>query len=119
MFEWCVLHFIPSRHLDSRQAYALFYEYLLADPENEVERLFHYLGKSFDLDRIRKAMKKSSSTNFLDRDYRKDRQNLLSGWKEEFSSEQVERANEMLSIFGLDYLYDESGNPTGAPLFCN
>ncbi len=46
-----------------------------------------------------------SQTNFLGRDYRKDTDLLLNGWKNEFSLKQREKAQTIMGLFSLDVPY--------------
>ena len=117
VFQWCIYHFTPSNQLKKNEAYPLFYETLLTEPENESTRLFHYLNRPFNQKKVGKIMKKSSKTNFLERDFHKNQSQLLNSWKDTFSARQIQRADSILASFGLDNLYDKNGYPTGAPLF--
>lgn len=114
VFQWAVFLRVPCEQLRATGAYALFYENLLTEPDAEIERLFRFLGKPYDADGMRRTLKRSSSTNFLDRDFRRDRCRLLDGWTQAFSRAEIRRANDILSVFGLDCVYDERGRPTGA-----
>ena len=115
-FLWCINHLVPIGHLKKNQAHVLFYENLLTDPNNEMAKLFDYLERPFDLHELQKTMKKSSSTNFLKRDFHSDKSRLFDGWKSEFSKAQIQNVNSILSVCGLGDLYDEDGYPTGVPV---
>jgi hypothetical protein len=117
VFQWCIFHLIPSHHLKKHEAYALFYENLIIDQDNELIKLFHYLNKLFDRNMLGEAMRKSSSTNFLCRDFNKEQSQLLNSWKDEFSTQQIQSADYILAAFGLNDIYDKNGYPTGAHLF--
>ena len=117
VFQWCIFHFIPIQQLTKDEAHTLFYENLLNDPDNEVARLFQYLSKPFDNSKLRKAMKTTSSTNFLGRDFNEDQSRLKNSWMEEFSTKQIQRANYILAAFGLDDIYDKDGYPTSSQVF--
>ena len=69
VFQWCIHYLVPSHHLTTDQAYALFYERLLCDSDTEITGLFQYLNRPFDPCKLGKVMKHSSSTNFLGRDF--------------------------------------------------
>jgi hypothetical protein len=117
VFQWCIYLLIPSHHLKKNEAHALFYENLLTEPDNEVVGLFNYLNRPFKQHDLHKVLKKTSSTNFLERDFNKDRYHLLNSWKDEFSAKQIQRANQILAAFGLDDIYDKNGYPTGVQVF--
>ncbi len=117
IFQWCIYHLIPSEHLKKHDAYALYYENLLTDSDNEITKLFYYLDQPFNKERLKDKMGKASSTNFQQRNFSQN--NTLNNWKEEFSTKQIERANYILAAFGLDHIYDNNGFPTGAQIFEN
>ncbi|PLX79216.1 MAG: hypothetical protein C0616_11865 [Desulfuromonas sp.] len=115
VFQWCIHHLIPSIHLRRQEDYALYYENLITDPDQEVDKLFRYLEKPFNNKKVKKILGNASSTNFQQRDFRKS--NTVNSWKDEFSDSQVERTNEILAAFGLDNIYDTNGFPTGETIF--
>jgi hypothetical protein len=117
IFEWSIYHLIPSQHLKTNEAYTLFFESLLTNFGNESIRLFQYLDTPFNPDKLLKTKRKSSSTNVLGRDFNKDQPRLLAGWRDEFSTKQIQRADYILSAFELNDIYDKKGYPTGAPFF--
>ena len=117
IFQWCIYHFVPLHHLKSHEAYVLFYENLLIDPDNELIKLFHYLNKPFNRQKLHKVMKKPSSTNLLRRKVIKDQSHLLNGWKDNYSAQQIKRANYILAAFGLDHIYDKNGYPVSNQIF--
>ncbi|MEM8861679.1 MAG: sulfotransferase domain-containing protein, partial [Chloroflexota bacterium] len=114
VFQWCIYHLVPAKQLKKQDAYALYYENLIADADNEIAKLFNYLDKPFDKELLKSRMDKTSSTNFQKRNFSRD--NTVNSWKGEFSPEQIETTNHIVSAFGLDDLYDSDGFPTGTPL---
>jgi len=117
VFQWCIYHLVPSEQLKKHDAYALYYENLITDSNNEIEKLFHYLDKPFNEEKVTNEIGKASSTNFQKRII--GQSNTLYSWKEEFSIKQIQRANYILAAFGLDNIYDNDGLPTGAHIFKN
>ena len=115
VFEWCVFHLVPLAHLAEGDGHFLSYENLVLDTESEAERLFRYLEEPFDWQALRRTAERSSSTNFLERNFRKDREQVVTGWRTFFSKQQIERAAWIVAQFGLDGLYDRDGLPTGEP----
>jgi hypothetical protein len=112
IFLWGVFHLVPFRHLRQSEFHCLFYEYLLTRPEEECEKLFTYLGKPYSWNEVRDAVARQSSTNFHERDLIVDKKSLLEGWKEEFSAAEINRAYEILALFGLDSMYGADGMPS-------
>ena len=113
IFEWCVLHLVPFRQFAPGELFVLVYENLLLQPEGEIQRLFSYLNTPVNWDKMRLVLAAASHTNFLNRDIARQRTKLLSGWKNTFSTRQIEQANRILGLFALDDLYDEEGYPSG------
>lgn len=117
LFQWCVYHLVPLSQLYKGDAYVLFYEDLLMYPEKETRDLLNYLKIPYDWDRISLKWRTASSTNFLKRDFDSSpKQDLLNAWRSKFSPRQIKLADEMLSNFGLDKIYNEEGMPLGNPL---
>ncbi len=112
LFQWGVFHMVPFEHLRNKNAYFLFYENLLCNPQTELKKLFAYVGLPYEWQEIVQAFNKDSSTNFLQRDIAKDKNQLLHSWRNEFTSEEITRANQILEMFGLANLYDAAGIPT-------
>jgi len=117
VFQWCVNLLVPSEHLKNNDAYALYYESLLTNFDDEVVKLFHYIDKPFKMIRLKNKMVRASSTNFQKRDFNQEKFSLLNSWKDEYSLKQIQRANYILEAFGLDDIYDNNGYPTGAQIF--
>ena len=111
LFQWCVFYYVPFRTLMKHDSFLLFYENLILEPEHELKRLFQYLRQPYNWQAIHKISRKSSSTNYLKRDFNKDRTQLLSGWKARFSEAQIQRARTILAMFELEHVYDVNGYP--------
>ncbi len=116
VFIWGVLHSVPFRQFREGEIVYLYYENLILDKKSELERLFRYLGKPYNFDEVVSGMRNPSSTNFLKRDFKKEGNQLLEGWKTKFSEGQKERAGNILSMFELQDLYNTDGYPTGNTL---
>ena len=117
LFQWCVFHLVPMTQLVEGEAYALFYENLLLNFDGEVSHLMQYLGRPFEAEAVRRAASGASTTNFQKRNFADDKSGLLDGWKQMFSKRQIGRAQEILSAFGLDEIYDDNGRPSGIKMF--
>ncbi len=114
VFIWSVSHFVPFKQFSQNEGemLCLCYENLILDQKSELERLFRYLGKPYNLDVVVNDMRSPSSTNFLKRDFKKEGNQLLVGWKTKFSEEQKEKAGNILSMFELQDIYKVDGYPT-------
>lgn len=117
VFLWCVFHLTPSEHLKKSDACTIYYENLITEPGREIAKLFQYLNHPVDMKKIKNILGTNSSTNFLRRDLGKD--NTLNGWKEEFSKKQIDRANYILAMFGMENIYDSKGLPKSTHIFKN
>jgi hypothetical protein len=111
LFLWCIDNYVPLRQLGPGTVHLAFYENLLAHPEEELRRLFAFLGEDFD-GRAHRNLGRPSPLS------RKDAPQgpSLDGWRGQVSGRRVERAVEILGLFGLDRVYAEGAmpNPSGA-----
>ncbi len=115
ILEWAILHHVPFQQFSAGGLYVLHYENLLLDFEAESARLFTFLdapSPNVTLHSGNHHGQKSSRTNWLKRDFSGDTRALVSEWKSTFSTEQVKKANEILSAFSLQHIYDGDGLPT-------
>lgn len=117
IFQWGVFCLVPFSQLRGDEAYCLFYENLLIKPEEECGRLFNYLQRPYSWEQVKDSVKAESSTNFLCRSPVRDQSLLVEGWKSEFSAEEIQRTNEILSMFGLNRIYNDQGLPLLGNLF--
>lgn len=105
LFFWCIDNYVPLRQLAPGEAHLVFYERLLAEPEDELRRLFSSLG--LDLDESFHGDVGGPSTlsprNAADR--------TVDGWRDTVSRGQIERSIEILGMFGLDGIYGEGSMP--------
>jgi len=129
VFLWCVSYWAPFHQFSQDELYLLFYEDLLIDPDTELENLFSFLGHTYSPQKAMSVFSKPSSTvrecfeNAPTADFfaRKRAQNGLSGakkgfkfddWMTRIASSQLERAYEIMSLFGLETLYSPvTGKP--------
>ncbi|MDW7773273.1 MAG: sulfotransferase [Desulfobulbaceae bacterium] len=113
IFLWGVMHLVPLDQFPTDKVYRLFYEHLLINPEAECKKLFYYLHKEYSWDNVKETVNRKSSTNFQNRNLSQDKNLLLHGWKKELTGAEIERADEILSMFGLEGVYDADGLPAG------
>lgn len=113
ILEWCILHYVPLQEFRPGELYVLYYERLLLNFVDEIERLFGFLDASPAnlMDLYRYQSRKASGTNWLKRDFQGHERMLLSEWKATFSAEQVKKARQILTAFSLDGIYDGDGLP--------
>jgi len=110
LFLWCIDNYVPLRQFGPEDVHLTFYENLLVRPEEELRSLFVFLGESFD-ERVYRELRRPSPLS------RKDTYApSLGGWPTRLNSHQMERAIEILGLFGLDHLYGRGAmpDPSGA-----
>jgi hypothetical protein len=107
IFFWCLFNKIPLRQFAPNEICVIFYENLFLDRVAELAGLFDYLKQTPDIDNVDAALAQPSSTthksgsDFISHDN-------VDGWRDKVSSQQMQRAYEIMEICGLDGLYDYS-----------
>ena len=114
VFLWCIENYVPLRQFGPGEIHLAFYENFLARPEDEVRSLFAFLGESFD-GRVYRALRRPSPLS------RKGESPSVDAWCRSVSDSQLERAVEILALFGLDGVYGAGGlpDPSGAHALMN
>ncbi len=109
VFSWCIENYVPLRQFGPGEIHLAFYENFLAYPEDEIRRLFAFLREDFD-GRVYRALGRPSPLS------RKGEGPSMEAWRRSVSSSQLERAVEILGLFGLDRVYGEGTmpDPSGA-----
>jgi hypothetical protein len=108
---WCLQYYVPLRQFAPGEIHLAFYENFLAKAEEEIGRLFAFLGQKFD-DRIFDILAKPSGTTRPDSAVRGEkRSGLIDSWRKRIDQADVKRALEILSMFGLDRIYCEDPLP--------
>jgi hypothetical protein len=117
LFRWCVQNYVPLRQFQKGEIHLAFYENFCVDPETEISRLFGYLDKPYSPEALSGLSTPSPVTQpgspiMTGGD-------LIDSWRKHISPEQVKRAVEIMSLFGLDQIYGEESlpNPQGADEF--
>jgi hypothetical protein len=103
VFSWCIENYVPLMQFGPGEIHLSFYENFLVQPEDEVRRLFAFLGEDFD-GRVWRALSRREMSPSADT------------WRRSVSDSQLERAVEILGLFGLDRVYGEGAmpDPSGA-----
>ena len=111
IFSWCIENYVPLKQLGPVDFHLIFYENLCEDPEGEVKRLFAFLGKDFDesiFDKLKKPSVFSRPGSAV-----LSGERLVDGWRKHVTDAQLDRAVEILGLFGLHKVY--SGEPMPDP----
>jgi hypothetical protein len=109
IFMWCVENYIPLKQFNEGEILVIFYENCCNHPENEIEKVMRFVGNTYSSDMLDKVTKPSSQS-------RKDsaivsKGDLVTSWRKNISESQIKRAVEILSIFGLQEIYNEGDLP--------
>lgn len=111
ILTWSILHFVPLQQLDKKRLHLVFYEALCTNPEHELHRLFSYLGEPTHFDpELRETFNTPSRTS-RDHSAINTGNDLINGWRGDLTREQTKKALDILSVFGLDQIYDETPAP--------
>lgn len=111
VFQWCIENYVPLRQLSGGDVHLAFYERFCEAPGEEVDRMFTFLNLEYDK-RIFSwlGLGIPSMTTRAGSPVRSGK-NLTSGWTEEFNAAQVQRAVDILGLFGLDRIYAREPMP--------
>ncbi|CAA9419318.1 MAG: hypothetical protein AVDCRST_MAG01-01-2145, partial [uncultured Rubrobacteraceae bacterium] len=109
LFLWCIDNYVPLKQFRPGAIHLCFYEDLVRNPEQELRRLFTFIGRGFDEAVLGKLGRPSPTS-------RRDERPSVDGWRGRVDGERLERSAEILGLFGLDGIYGpETGpDPTGA-----
>ena len=107
VFSWCIENYVPLRQFAPGEIHLAFYENFLVRPEDEVGRLFAFLQEDFD-DSVHRALRRPSPLS------RGGEVPSLDAWRRSVTGAQLERAVEILGLFGLDGVYGEGAMPDPA-----
>lgn len=112
ILSWCIGQAIPLRMLDftKKNVKLAHYEHVVSSPEIELSKLLPLLPKNFDLEAALKGNNNPSATNAR----WSPTQNFeasLGNWRQFVSEKQIELTLELLQLFGLDGLYNDSVMP--------
>ncbi|MBC5827098.1 MAG: sulfotransferase domain-containing protein [Candidatus Eremiobacteraeota bacterium] len=113
VFDWCVENYVPLIQLDHRDVHMVFYERLCTEPRTELAGLCAHFDRPFDALAL-DAMNKPSSTTRPGRAHKQrlaSTQELVEGWRAHVELDEIQRAVEILHMFGLDEIYDGESMP--------
>src|SRR5690606_33712984 len=99
--------YIPLKQLKPYEIHVIYYESFILNLEEELNNLTEFLKLSYNVEEVKKKVYRPSVLS------RKESaivtgQNLLNDWKNYVSDREMQRAVEILSLFGLDKIYNES-----------
>lgn len=101
---WCMNYYLPFKQLDKKNFCFLYYENFLLAPEKEIQKLFEFLGLTFD-GNIDALLKKESSMISKDSPLKRG-ENILTSWRSKYSDIDIARGNAIIGAYELSDLYD-------------
>jgi hypothetical protein len=110
LFLWCIDNYVPLRQFAKGEIHLVFYEDLLENSEEGLRSLFGFLGEDLD-DSVYDRLGRPSPLSRRDAPLPS-----VDGWRAHVGAHQLERAREILALFGLDRVYGEGPmpDPSGA-----
>ena len=113
---WAVIYHIPLRQFSDDQLQIVFYEDLLQHTDHQLKRLEKSLRSHSAVSNtplLNDIKYQPSETTSLTRDDL--RKKSPSDWQSHISKKQISGGAMILEKFGLDFLYDDLGNPAVSP----
>jgi len=118
---WSILHYVPLVQLNQAHIHLVYYEELCTNFENEMGRLLAYLGEDQPIldERLLKLQSQPSKMagNFS---AISQQRNLIDGWTQQLTADQIDKAEYILTVFGLEQIYNGHNlrpNPEAAAYF--
>lgn len=109
VFQWCVLNLVPLRQFEAGSLTTIFYEDLVLSPKHEIQKLFRSIGRTCDWNRVAAVAREPSATA---KSHNIESRQLVTGWLNVLTPEQVRAAAGIVEMFGLDHLYLMDAAPT-------
>lgn len=108
IFTWCVDNFVPLKQFSRSDIHIVLYEDFTENPAHELKRMFDFINQPYDK-RVESLIKKPSMVTMNEvRNYKTDQQ----GWYKDCSPNEIDRAYEIMSWFGLDAIYPKDDKPS-------
>jgi hypothetical protein len=109
IFAWCIQNYVPLKQFKEGEIYILFYEKLCTQSKFEIKQLFDFLGKEYD-DKALTTFNKPSVVSQSESSIIAGG-SLIDSWKKHVTYEQIQRATEILNLFGFNKIYLEGSMP--------
>lgn len=103
IYLWCIENYVPLMQFGAGEIHVAFYESLRLRPEEELRRLFEFLGREFDAGVLRKTGHPSALSHGKVRP--------VGAWRDSLDRERVRKAMQILDLFGLGEMYGEDPTP--------
>lgn len=99
ILHWCLTHYVPFRQFRPGDIHVVAYEHLYERREQEIRRIFDFVGREFKPKALAAYYKPSSTTTEDSAGMRNA--DLVSGWQEDIDAPQRRRACEIMDAFGM------------------
>jgi hypothetical protein len=109
IFSWCIQYYVPLKQFKKGEIYIAFYEKFCENPNYEAAKLFSFLGKKSDDIAFAKLTRPSSESREDSAIISGD--NLVNSWRVYITGQQLQRAIDILTLFGLDRIYTDESMP--------
>ncbi len=109
IFLWCIENYIPLNQFSPKEIHLAFYENFCETPQTELDRLFTFLGTTYS-NRIWRTMRRPSPVSHKDSSILSG-YSLIDNWRNWVTPQQLDRAIEILNLFGLDTIYGYNSMP--------
>jgi hypothetical protein len=104
---WCIQNYVPLRQFAPGEVFVTFYENFCVDAENEIRRLYKFLGEEIDESSLARFLIRvslpSSNSRYKAKTF--DGLKKASSWRTRATAQDVDQAGSMLRAFGLDAIY--------------
>jgi hypothetical protein len=97
LVRWCIQHIVPLRELDPDDVCIVFYEHLVSTPEQELKRIFDYVGREMTEDLWNVIYRPS----LMARDARQAIPDRVERWRYQVTSEELTYYFSFVESFGL------------------
>jgi hypothetical protein len=115
VFFWCMQYYVPLKQFKQGEIHLCFYENLCENPHEEIKNLFGFLGKRFD-EKVLGTLRTPSSVSRKDSAIVKET-SLIDSWRTQVTDQDLEKALDILSLFGLDEIYSADSMPNVAAAY--
>jgi len=109
VWMWCIENIIPLKQFKAGQIQITFYENLCIDPQKEIKNIFSYINQPYSPNVLEKTSipsPVSRNTSAIN-----SGENLIRSWRKHVTDEQIMRALQILSLFGMDCIYNGGDVP--------
>jgi hypothetical protein len=115
VFFWCMQYYVPFRQFKHGEIHLCFYENLCENPHEEIERLFVFLSRRFNK-KVLCTLRAPSTVSRKDSAIVKGT-SLIDSWRAHITDQDLEKALNILSLFGLDEIYSDESMPNVAAAY--